>query len=209
MEEWKVAFEDYEISNLGNCRRKLKNGNYKVINGSLMSTPASKNKVYKMRYFQLKRNGKRTNYLFSHLVAKCFIGERPEGYDVDHIDINPLNNNVANLRYVTHRENCLNQKRTIDIPIDSLDRKKLVQLKWETENKDKILQKKKEYYQANKDKWETHNEKRKNDRIELICPECNNKYSIQRRSQTYKKTNICSKCNSSLQLKKINDNKKE
>ena len=155
MEEWKVALEDYEISNLGNCRRKLKNGNYKVVNGSLLSTPSSKNKVYKMRYFQVNRNGKRTNYLFSHLVAKCFIGERPEGYDVDHIDINPLNNNVSNLRYVTHRENCLNQKRTIDIPIDLENRKQLVQKKWEEENRDIILKKKKEYYQKVKEKYST------------------------------------------------------
>ena len=151
MEEWKVAVEDYEISNFGNCRRRMKNGQYRIIKGSLMSTPASKNKVYQMRYFQIQRNGKRINYLFSHLVAKCFIGERPEGFEVDHIDINPLNNNVLNLRYVTHRDNCLNQKRTVDIPLDAPNRTQLVRLKYIAENKETILQNKKEYYLKHKE----------------------------------------------------------
>ena len=65
----------------------------------------------------------------------------------------------------------------------------------------------KEYYDENKVKWEVRNEKRRNDRIELKCTECHNIYSIQRRSQTYKKTDMCSKCNSLLQLKNINEQK--
>ena len=109
MEEWKVAVESYEISTFGNCRRKLLNGGYKTINGSLMTTPASK--TYKSRYFQLNREGKRVNYLFSHLVARLFIGERPEGLVIDHIDRNPLNNHVSNLRYITQKENTHNSER--------------------------------------------------------------------------------------------------
>ena len=203
MEEWKLAFETYEISNFGNCRRKMKNGNYRVIKGSLTSTPASKNKVYKMRYFQTNRNGKRTNYLFSHLVAKCFIGERPEGLEIDHIDKNPQNNHVLNLRYISHRENCLNQQRTIDIPeyTDLNHRKQLVKEKWENENKNIILQKKKEYYQKDKTKWKIQNEKRKNDKVELICSRCNNNYHSQRRTLSKRKTTLCRACCSKNNLK--------
>ena len=98
MEEWKTAFEDYEISNLGNCRR---NGN--IIHGSIQ------NRGYK--YFQVQRDGKRINKLFHHLVAEMFIGERPDGLVLDHIDQNKLNNNVNNLRYVSQKENCENHKR--------------------------------------------------------------------------------------------------
>jgi len=114
MEEWKIAIETYEISNFGNCRKKLKNGNYITINGSLQSTPASK--TIKYRYFQLQRDGKRTNYLFHHLVAYQFIGDRPEGLVIDHIDRNPLNNHISNLRYITQKENTCNTcKYRVDI----------------------------------------------------------------------------------------------
>lgn len=41
------------------------------------------------------------------LVAQHHIGEIPEGMEVDHIDGNRHNNNVENLRIVTHRENVI------------------------------------------------------------------------------------------------------
>lgn len=95
MEEYKKIFEDYEISNFGNCR---KNG--KIIKGSIQ------NRGYK--YFQVQRDGKRINKLFHHLVAEAFIGKRPNKYVIDHIDRNKLNNNINNLRYVTQQENMIN-----------------------------------------------------------------------------------------------------
>ena len=104
MEEFKVVFENYEVSNFGNLRKKLKNGKYKEIKGSIL------NRGY--RYFQTNRDNKRTNYLVHHLVAKAFLGERPEGKVIDHIDRNPLNNNVDNLRWVTFQQNQLNTKDT-------------------------------------------------------------------------------------------------
>ena len=50
----------------------------------------------------------RLNTYIHKLVAEYFIGERPEGYEIDHIDGNYLNNRADNLRYVTRRENLLN-----------------------------------------------------------------------------------------------------
>ena len=97
MEEWKKCFEDYEISNFGNCRR-----NGKIIKGSIQSRG--------YRYFQLNREGRRKNMLFHHLVAEQFIGERPDNLVIDHIDRNKLNNNVNNLRYITIKENLQNCK---------------------------------------------------------------------------------------------------
>lgn len=100
MEEYKYFFEYYQISNFGNCRRKLKNGTYKELKGSINNTG--------YRYIQLNRNQKRINFLLHHQVAYRFIGERPEGLVIDHIDRNKLNNNVNNLRYITHIENLRN-----------------------------------------------------------------------------------------------------
>lgn len=39
------------------------------------------------------------------LVMKAFIGERPEGYEIDHINNNRKDNRLSNLEYVTHAEN--------------------------------------------------------------------------------------------------------
>ena len=101
MEEiWKNCFENYEISNLGNCRRKKLNGGYTDIKGSIS------NRGYK--YFQIQRDEKRINKLFHQLVAEQFLGTRPENLVIDHIDRNKLNNNVSNLRYVTQKENMQN-----------------------------------------------------------------------------------------------------
>ena len=105
MEEFKTCFGDYEISNFGNVRKKHKDG-YKIIKGSIM------NRGY--RYFQIQIDGKRINHLFHHLVAYAFIGERPDGMVIDHIDRNPLNNRLENLRYCTQLENMHNTEKYRD-----------------------------------------------------------------------------------------------
>ena len=43
------------------------------------------------------------------LVAECWLGEKPEGYEIDHIDRNSLNNHYKNLRYVTKSEQMKNR----------------------------------------------------------------------------------------------------
>lgn len=118
-EEWKTCFEDYEISNLGNCRKRLKKGAFKSIEGSVM------NRGY--RYFQVQRDGKRINKLFHEMVALTFIGPRPDNLVIDHIDRNKLNNNVSNLRYISQKENTRNSDRyRADIEEESAQERKRV-----------------------------------------------------------------------------------
>lgn len=101
VEEYRVLFDIYEISNLGNYRRRLPNGGYRQIKGCIGS--------HGYRYFRLYRNGKRKNYLFHQMVMKAFIGDYPpDKPHIDHIDRNPLNNRLENLRYVTAQENLRN-----------------------------------------------------------------------------------------------------
>lgn len=67
-----------------------------------------------------KRNGYRTvnlkainkrDRLIHDLVCAAFIGVKPIGMQVDHIDRNKNNNHASNLRYVTLSENKLNNGR--------------------------------------------------------------------------------------------------
>ncbi len=139
-------FEDVEVSNIGNVRRKLKSGDYRYIKGSIS------NRGY--RYVQFQRERKRLNFSIHVVVAEKFIGERPEGLVVDHIDRNKLNNFVSNLRYISQKENCKNQERYI-IEIEEDDkktRKSKVDKKYHDEHRDKILARKREYYQENKER---------------------------------------------------------
>lgn len=50
--------------------------------------------------------------LIHNMVAEVFLGPRPKGLMIDHIDRNKLNNSVDNLRYVTLSDIRLKQKRT-------------------------------------------------------------------------------------------------
>ena len=53
--------------------------------------------------------GKARKVFIHKVVAECWLGEKPEGYEVDHIDRNSLNNHWTNLRYVTPSEQMLNR----------------------------------------------------------------------------------------------------
>jgi hypothetical protein len=200
MEEWKLCFETYEISNQGNIRKKLLNGEYTYIKGSI------NNCGYK--YIQLQRNKKRMNYLIHQEVARLFIGERPNGLVIDHIDTNKLNNDVSNLRYITQKENTFNHKRVYKhIPQDTPNRGFLQQKEYREKNKEIIKQKKKERYEKNKDKIL---EKQKQNRINIVCSECNIEREVSKSAyNSYKRNvgienNLCKICNSKKNLLKIN-----
>jgi hypothetical protein len=119
-EEYKLCFDNYKISNLGN----IKNGD-KLLKGSIQ------NRGY--RYIQLNRGGQRNNILIHHLVAKYFISDRPDNMVIDHIDRNKLNNNVSNLRYISQKENMINQDRYRDdiTETDTKERKKIFQREYD------------------------------------------------------------------------------
>jgi hypothetical protein len=168
LEEYKQCIEDYEISNFGNLRKKLKNGEYKNINGSILNAGGG------YKYFQISRNNKRINYLFHHLVAKAFIGDRPEGLVIDHIDRNPLNNNISNLRYITFTENLRNTNK--------------YKSHIEGEGKERLFKVKKEWRENNKEKLKQYNE--------------DNKEHIKQRSSQYNKIRYIQKRDDILEYHK-------
>ena len=62
---------------------------------------------YYMAWVNIK--GKVIRVRIHKVVAECWLGEKPEGYEVDHIDRNAHNNHYTNLRYVTHSEQMKNR----------------------------------------------------------------------------------------------------
>ena len=53
--------------------------------------------------------GKVKRVMIHRVVAECWHGPRPDGFEVDHIDRNTHNNDYRNLRYVTHSQQMKNR----------------------------------------------------------------------------------------------------
>lgn len=81
----------YEVSNRGRVRSQ-----FKII--------ASQDKG-KYRVVHLQHNKRRIVRYVHTLVAAAFIGPRPKGHEVDHIDFDPSNNNEENLQYLSRQSN--------------------------------------------------------------------------------------------------------
>lgn len=56
-------------------------------------------------YVNLSKENKAKSYEIQRVMAITFLGERPKGYQVCHIDGNHRNNSINNLRYDTVSEN--------------------------------------------------------------------------------------------------------
>jgi hypothetical protein len=101
MEIWK-DIKDYKgiymISNYGNIKsnRGISRG-YKTEKG-----------YYRAKLY--KNNIPKSEYVH-RLVAKAFIENEFNKPDVNHIDNNPLNNNISNLEWCTHKENMAHSAR--------------------------------------------------------------------------------------------------
>jgi hypothetical protein len=144
MEEiWKdIGIKKYAVSNMGNVRgadgiRLLKSG--------------CNEKGYK--HVVICKDGIQKNKKIHHLVMEAFVGERPIGYDTDHINRIRGDNRLENLRYCSKRDNMLNTCRTrTDIQeTDQSLRVKIYKKEYVENNKEKILETQKKYRQKKKE----------------------------------------------------------
>lgn len=101
MENWKKikGFSAYEASDLGNLRSL----NYKRTGKAKILRPSLSGGYLKT---MLKNDeGKYKSWYIHTFVALAFLGERPEGLEINHKDGNKENNKPDNLEYITKAEN--------------------------------------------------------------------------------------------------------
>lgn len=90
----------YMINKLGQIKSKKTN---------IIKKPSNNGKGYLI--INLWKNGKSKMYFIHRLLGLQFI-PNPKNYDyVDHIDINPLNNNLENLRWIDKSGNNRNKNK--------------------------------------------------------------------------------------------------
>lgn len=111
-EEWRdiYGFEGlYQVSNLGRVRSldRWTHGGKRLRPGIVM-TPTHHREYPALN---LVRDGKITAVRIHVLVAEAFIGGRPDGRVINHINGVKTDNRVVNLEYVTHRENSRHASR--------------------------------------------------------------------------------------------------
>ena len=114
--EWKAVFyngleTNIEVTKCGRVRR-IKVDWIKVRKPIELNFINQKSK-YKILTLYIKNN-KRKTVQVQQLVAAAFLGYKWQGHKavVMHLDDNPMNNNLSNLKIDTQRENC-SQLRTI------------------------------------------------------------------------------------------------
>ena len=104
-EIWKniIEYETYSVSLFGNVRNNTTN---RIL----------KPRKTKIGYLLvcLYKNKIRKTFSIHRLVALAFIPNPENKFCVDHIDNNPSNNNLTNLRWATLTENQMNRKISID-----------------------------------------------------------------------------------------------
>lgn len=98
-ENWLPVLDGhYEVSNLGRVRRRHKDG----APGNLRVLPLDRQGYQRIK---VHLSGDQRNITVHALVALAFIGPRPTGYHVNHIDGVKTNNCAANLEYLSPHEN--------------------------------------------------------------------------------------------------------
>lgn len=116
MEIWKTinGFTHYQVSNYGRIKRLEKTIINKRGRAVFLKEIIMKPEITHNGYLRvgLYKNGRLHHKRIASLVAEAFLGIKPNGKEIDHIDGDKTNNTPENLRYVTHKEN-LNNPVTI------------------------------------------------------------------------------------------------
>ena len=101
IEIWKNVneYENYEISNQGKIRSKA--------SGKILVQRLNNMGYYRVALWNC---GKQKHHLVHRLLATHFINNPDNLKVVDHVDLNPKNNDLSNLRFCTTRQNNINKR---------------------------------------------------------------------------------------------------
>jgi len=93
----------YEVSDHGRVRSLPR----QTVSGIRGGTMLKGHKLFELEYVQvfLHAQDRGTPFCVHHLVALAFIGPRPDGMEVRHLDGDASNNAAANLEYGTRADN--------------------------------------------------------------------------------------------------------
>lgn len=103
--------------------RPWRKGNYEVSSHGEVRRATPGRKTYVGRLLKLTKmkigyllvrpvvDGKNFQITVHSMVAEVFLGERPEGHEVNHIDGDKTNNRASNLEFVTHAGNMAHARR--------------------------------------------------------------------------------------------------
>lgn len=112
----------YEINEDGTIVRNVKSKKHRKIQYECFSENSARLKTNPQNIVRRPYIKFKTKYRLIHqLVAECWLGPCPEGYTVDHINRNPLNNHYTNLRYLTIKEQGQNRKWTQPVIVDGVE----------------------------------------------------------------------------------------
>jgi hypothetical protein len=99
-EEWRQLAPNYEVSSLGRVRRSTPGR--RTFAGRIL-----KQQAQECGYFSVRPtvDGENTFFYVHDLVAAAFVGPKPDGAIVNHIDTDKHNNRAGNIEYTTHAGN--------------------------------------------------------------------------------------------------------
>lgn len=97
----------YEVNENGTIFRNVKSK--KQLKIKLDFHHSEKGYYMTMVHSQSINEGKPKRVMIHRIVAECWLGECPFGFEVDHIDRNSCNNDFRNLRYVSKSEQMKNR----------------------------------------------------------------------------------------------------
>lgn len=98
--EWKAipSFPKYEASTTG----EIRNAHTKYIVKPFTDPTQEYGRI------TIRQDGVKRKLMVHALIAQAFLGDKPDGYEIDHINSNRTDNRPCNLRYVTPEQNRAN-----------------------------------------------------------------------------------------------------